>query len=166
MTSEDFEQLRSLRPALAGFQSIGLLSPAAEAELFPSAAHLPRGVWDLDYPGVRRFDAIVAANVFFYSANPERWLRNVLAACRCFVMQDIVRRRRSRHREQGPDGDRIRFAIGAARPRTAEFFDLNTLGERVLAAHTYFGGANEYDTDPLHFVAIIRGDLAEAKTLE
>jgi hypothetical protein len=98
--------------------------------------------------------------VLKYSAEPARWLGNVLAACECFLLLDLVRRQRQEDSELGDDGDCMRYAIGGERPRVDQFFDVDELGDRVLGFRTYYGGANAYDDDPLHFIAILRGDRA------
>ena len=67
--------------------------------------------------GDRRFEMLVASDVFMYSPDPAKWFRHVLAACECFLMIDVVRRRRSEDSEFGPDGDCMRYAIGRDRPR-------------------------------------------------
>ncbi len=163
MTPEDLQQLARVAVPLRDLGRIGVLSPArgAERRIFPGAAALPRWRWDLDRPGRRAFDLLVAANVFLCSDDPARWFRHVLACCRYLLLLDVVRRRRSPDSELGPDGDRTRFSIGGARPRVERSFDLDSLGERLLAHRTYAGGANEFDDAPLHFLALIRGDLAD-----
>jgi len=161
LTNEDFERLRRIASDLNASSQVGILSPTVEAPLFPRATHLPRKRWDLNHPGTQRFDLIIGANVFLCSGNPDRWFANVLASCKYFVIQDVVRRKRGPVGEFGPDGDQTRFAVGDERPRTSQYFDLATLGDRVLGFRTYFGGANEYDDEPTHFVAVLRGDLAE-----
>ncbi len=128
--------------------------------VFPNATALPRGTWDLNEPGDRRFEMLVASDVFMYSPDPAKWFRHVLAACECFLMIDVVRRRRSEDSEFGPDGDCMRYAIGRDRPRVEPHFDLGGLGDKLLGSHTYYGGANEFDDEPLHVVALFRGDLA------
>lgn len=173
MTREDFEQLRRVGRHLDALPRIGLLSPVrrrsrrrpwrrtvtTERAIFPTATTLSRRKWDLDRPGTERFDLLVASSVFMYSADPRRWFGNVLEACTCFLMVDIVRRKRSTAGELGEDGDRMRYALGGELPRVSTFFDLDVLGERVLAARTYPGGANAFDSEPLHVIALIRGDV-------
>jgi hypothetical protein len=173
MTSEDFDQLRQLGRHLGDLPSVGLLSPLrprsvrrfwrrepiGERLVFPDATTLPRSSWDLNEPSGRRFDLLVASNVFMYSPSPPRWFAHVLAACRYFLMLDLVRRRRGEDSEFGPDGDCMRYAVAEARPRVEQQFDLGLLGDRLLGYRTYYGGANAYDDDPLHVVALVRGDL-------
>jgi hypothetical protein len=170
MTREDLARLSELAPALAVVDRLGLLSPNADGELalFPHGKPIYRRSlrhrsWDLDRPGRRRYDVLLAANVFMYSADPQRWFDNVLARCQWFVLQDIVRRRRSPDGELGPDGDRMRYAAGGERPRTDEFFDLRALGDRLLACSTYVAGPSEFDAEPLHVLALIRGDLTPSE---
>ena len=178
LTNEDFEELRRLGNSLSDVASVGVLSPlrkrsrrppwrrAATSEflVFPNATALPRRDWDLNEPGDRRFEMLVASDVFMYSPDPGRWFRHVLAACRCFLMIDLVRRRRSEDSEFGPDGDCMRYAIGGDRPRVEPHFDLAGLGDKLLGCRTYYGGANEFDDEPLHVVALLRGDLAITST--
>jgi hypothetical protein len=95
-----------------------------------------------------------------YSPDPARWFANVLAACEYFLMIDLVRRRRHEHSEFDVDGDCMRFAVGDARPRVDTFFDLESLGDRLLACRTYNTEANAHDSAPIHFIALLRGDLA------
>jgi hypothetical protein len=163
MTQQDFEVLRELAPEINALGRVGALSPLREGEgrLFPRAVRIPRWKWDLNRPSRRRFDVLVAANVFMYSPDPARWFRNVLASCRWFLLVDPVRRRRSEVDEFGTDGDGMRFAVGSERPRIDGFFDLGSFGDRLLAWRTYYGGANPFDDAPLHVVALIRGDLGE-----
>jgi hypothetical protein len=163
VTNEDFYQLQQVAPHLSDLPRVGVLSPIPEGErkIFPKATALPRWRWNLNKPARRRFDLLVAANVFMYSPDPARWFRHVLASCRYFLLLDLVRRRRSEGVEFGPDGDCMRYAVGGARPRTESQFDLNSLDNRLLGYRTYYGGANSHDANPLHFLALLRGDLAE-----
>jgi hypothetical protein len=174
MTNEDFDQLSRVGRHLSELPAIGLLSPVRKRSLrpwwrrpalgehfvFPDATRLFRRHWDLDEPSDRRFDLLVAANVFMHSPDPPRWFRHVLAACGYFLMIDAVRRKRSEESEFGPAGDCVRYAVGDARPRVAQHFDLERLGDRLLGHHTYFGGANAFDREPLQVIALIRGDLS------
>lgn len=174
MTNEDFEELRSVGQHLAGLPRIGVVAPVpkrrrrppwrtvarSEFRVFPGATALPRRRWDLNEPGTDEFDLIVASSVLMYSADPARWFGNVLAACGCFLLIDLVRRRRREDSEFGGDADCMRYAIGGERPRVDRFFDLDALGDRVLGFRTYYGGASAHDDDPLHLIAILRGDLA------
>ena len=163
MTNEDAEELARLVPHLDGIGSVGILSPRdIERRIFPHATALPRWRWDLDRPGTRRFDLLIASNVFMYAADPARWFRDVLASCRYFLLLDLVRRRRSSEGELGRDRDRMRYGVGGERPRGEPAFDLTGLGERLLAHRTFHGGANEFDREPLHVIALFRGDLADA----
>jgi hypothetical protein len=163
VTNEDYAILEKLAPRLSEIPNVGVLSPVRDGErtIFPRAKSLPRWRWDLNKPGRRRFDLLVAANVFMYSPDPARWLRHVLASCKYFLLLDLVRRKRGADGEFGPDGDCMRFAIADARPRVEHHFDLNRLGDRLLGHHTFEGGANVYDRSPLHVVALFRGDLAD-----
>jgi hypothetical protein len=163
VTNEDLQQLRRIAEHLTGLGSVGILSPASETErkVFSGATALSRRRWNLDQPGQRRFDLLIASNVFMYSPDPGRWFRHVLACTRYFLQLDPIRRRRSATGEFGADADRMRFRIGDARPRVERHFDLGDLGDRLLGFHTYFGGANTWDDDPLHVVALFRGDLAD-----
>lgn len=173
MTTEDFEQLRALAPRLQTLQPIGLLSPIprrsrrplsrsnalSEFRLFPTAVGVTRRQWDLDEPTGLAFNLLVAANVFMYSSSPARWFRNAFAACSYLLVLDLVRRQRSASSELGLDGDSMRYAVGDDEPRVASRFRLESLGDRLLGYLTYPGGANEFDPDPLHLVALVRGDL-------
>jgi hypothetical protein len=173
MTNEDFDQLRRLGRHLGEIPSVGLLSPhrtrslkrfwrrepIGEQLVFPDATTLPRRRWDLNEPSGRRFDLLVASNVFMYSPDPPRWFTHVFAACSYFLMLDLVRRQRSQDSEFGPDGDCMRYAVGEARPRVDRQFDLGLLGDKLLGYRPYYGGANAFDEDPLHVVALLRGDL-------
>jgi hypothetical protein len=178
MTNEDFDQLRQLGRHLGDLPSVGLLSPLhtrsvrrfwrrepiGERLVFPDATTLPRHSWDLNEPSARRFDLLVASNVFMYSPDPPRWFAHVLEACSYFLMLDPVRRRRGEGSEFGPDGDCMRYAVAEARPRVERQFDLGALGDKLLGYRTYYGGANAYDDDPLHVAALVRGDLATPVT--
>lgn len=163
MTAEDFEQLQRVARQLPAFSKVGVFSPWREYEgtLFPKAKALPRWRWNLNepMPWPRRFDLLVACNVFMYSPDPERWFRHVFAVCKYFLMIDPIRRRRS-HASEITD-DAMRYSIGDERPRGEPSFDLESLGDRLLGYHTYFGGANLADDDPRHVIAIFRGDLAD-----
>ncbi len=163
MTREDFVELQRLAGHVPDTSRLGVLSPLREGErkIFPNATAIPRWRWNLNRPGRRRFDLLVASNVFMYSADPERWLGNVLPCCRFLVLLDLVRRQRSRESEFGCDGDCMRYAVGEAQPRVDTYFDLAMLGDRLLGYRTYDGGANEFDNAPLHFVALVRGDLSD-----
>jgi peptidoglycan/xylan/chitin deacetylase (PgdA/CDA1 family) len=163
MTPEDLEQLREVAASMVrGFDRIGVLSPTVEGPLFPRATKLSRRRWDLNEAGSRRYDLLVAANVFMYSPAPDRWFRHVLSACKYFLMLDIVRRRRGSNSEFGGDGDQMRYALGEARPRVSKYFDLASLGDnRLLGYRIYPGGPNAQDDDPLHVIALFRGDLAD-----
>jgi hypothetical protein len=152
-------------------EGIGLISPArtwsrrrpwrristTEHAVFPYAATISRHEWDLNEPTERHFDLLVASNVFMYSHDPERWFANVLESCAYFLLIDLVRRQRSRQTEFGRDGDCLRFAFGEERPRVSNVFELGILGDRLLEGKTYPGGANEFDSAPLHVIALIGG---------
>jgi hypothetical protein len=174
VTNEDFAQLEMVGRHLRGFERVGLLSPAprrqrrpwwhphprSEFKVFPQGIPLRRRRWDLNVPGREEFELIVGSSVLMYSPQPDRWLRHILAACEYFLMIDLVRRRRREGSELDLDGDRMRFAIGDARPRVDTYFDLTTLGDRLLGFRTYHGGANAHDDRPVHLIALFRGDLA------
>jgi hypothetical protein len=161
MTAEDLGVLSDLAPEVGALGRVGVLSRDRTNELFPAATHLSRRRWDLNDPSDRRFDVLVAVNVFMHSPNPARWFRNVLASCRWFVLLAPVRRRRSETSEYGPDADRVRYAIGSERTRTDESFDLTSLGDRLLAWKTFRGSPTEYDKEPVQVVALLRGDLGQ-----
>jgi len=163
MTKEDFEELQRLAPHLSEFRSTGVFSPIREGErkIFPKATSLPPRRWNLNKPHRQRFDLLVASNVFMYSPDPARWFRHVLASCKYFLLLDLVRRRRAQNSELGADKDSMRYAIGEARPRVERHFDLGNLGDRLLGHRTFYGGASAFDDDPLHVVALFRGDLAD-----
>jgi hypothetical protein len=173
VTPEDYEQLRAVSRFVDGRSRVAVLSPLrrgaasrlreGELRLFPRATAVSRGEWDLDDPGTRDFDFIVAANVFMYSSRPQRWLEHVLARCSSLLVLDLVRRRRSETSEFGPDGDCMRYAIGDERPRCAGFFDFGTIGDRVLGWRTFYGGANDYDESPMHFIALLQGARSVAQ---
>jgi hypothetical protein len=174
VTNEDFDQLQRVGGHLSGLPTTGLLSPVhlrsrrppwrrpeiGEHLVFPGATRLFRRHWDLGEPSDRRFDLLVASNVFMYSPDPPRWFGNVLAACGYFLLIEPVRRKRGEESEFGPDGDRVRYAVGDARPRVEQSYDLEQLGDRLLGYHTYFGGANAFDREPVQVMALIRGELA------
>jgi peptidoglycan/xylan/chitin deacetylase (PgdA/CDA1 family) len=160
MTNEDYKTLQKLAPFFSDFERIGVFSPTREREVFPKAKKLSRWRWDLNQPGKKRFDLLIAVNVFKHSQNPERWFRHVFACCRYFLLIDLVKRRRHSSSEFGPDRDVVRFCIGDERPRVPQFFDLNRFENRLIGYQTYAGGANEFDPNPLHLAALFRGDLA------
>jgi hypothetical protein len=167
VTPEDYAQLRAISPLLNALPNLGVLSPThgrarsrvrdSELRLFPKATALSRDEWDLNQPGTRQFDLLIAANVFMYSSRPEQWFANVLARCAGFVLIDLVRRKRAVDNEFGADGDCMRYAIGSERPRVAEFFDLAQLDGQILGWRTFYGGANEFDDSPMHVMALLRG---------
>lgn len=163
MTKEDFVELARIARNLPDFERVGVFSPIKEGEktLFPKATGLPRWKWDLNKPSRKRFDVLLAANVFMYSPDPDRWFRNVLASCNYFIMLDLIRRRRDENSEFGSDKDCMRYGVREERPRTDEFFDLHTLGDRLLSYKTFFGGSNPTDEAPVHVLALIKGDLAD-----
>jgi hypothetical protein len=163
VTKEDFAVLEYIARCLPADARIGVFSPIADGEkkIFRKLVSLPRRRWDLNHPGRDRFDVLVASNVFMYSTDPARWFRNALSCCRYLVLLDLVRRRRSPDAEYGTDGDCMRFRIDPAVPRVEPYFDLATLGDRLVAHKVYYGGANAFDIEPAHVVAVIRGDLAE-----
>lgn len=160
MTHEDFQKLQCLAPYFSDFKQIGIFSPTRELHLFPKATKLSRWRWDLNKPSLKRFDLLIASNVFMYAKNPEKWFRHVFACCRYFLLIDLVKRRRSSTMEFGSDRDCMRYSIGACRPRVPQFFDLNRFENRLVGYQTYAGGANEFDREPLHLAAFFRGDLA------
>ena len=173
MTPEDYEQLRAVFRFVDVRSSVAVLSPRhrgavarfreGELRLFPTAIAVSRGEWDLDEPGPRDFDFIVAANVFMYSSRPQQWLENVLARCSYFLLLDLVRRRLSAAGELGPDGNCMRYAIGDERPRSTDFFDLGAIDDRILGWRTFYGGANEHDDSPRHFIALLQGTRPAAQ---
>lgn len=163
MTNQDIQHLSKLVPNLPRFETVGVFSSVKEwdGKLFPGAKNLPRWKWDLNKPGKKRFDLLVACNVFMMSSDPEKWFRNVFASCRYFLLQDVVYRKRDALQELGRDGDTMRYKIGNDVPRAERQFDLNAMSDRLLGHFSYFGGANEVSDDAVHFVAIFRGDLAD-----
>lgn len=160
MTPEVVELLRSLSANIEPFPRVALLSPGPqERKLFPKATVLRRDDWDLNQKRRDlRFDLIIACHVFHYSSEPSRWFENVGASCRALLITDLIRRKRSAEGELGQDGDSIRYAVDEHRPSVPRFFELNSLGERLLARHVYPGATNEYGP-ALHFLALIRGEL-------
>lgn len=160
MTPEVVRLLTDLKPAIAAFEKIALLSPAREERaLLPRARVIARRDWDLSRPRADlEFDLIVACHVFHYSPEPARWLDNVMHSCSAFLMADLIRRRRSASSEFGLDGDCMRYAIAGHRPVIAGFFDLDGLGASLLAHHVFQGARNEYGS-ALHLLALIEGHL-------
>jgi hypothetical protein len=160
MTPEVIALLRRLEPQVRPFERIALLSPSREERaLLPSARVLGRADWDLDHSRRDlRFDLIIACHVFHYTPDAASWLSNVRASCRALLMFDLVSRKRSADSEFGPDGDRMRYAIGAHRPRVPHY-ELNGLGDVLLAHHVFAGQPNEHGTAK-HLLALIRGELA------
>jgi hypothetical protein len=120
VTPEDYEELRAISARLSDLRSTAVLSPlhgravsrlrGGELKLFPRATAISHRDWDLNEPGVRDFDLIVAANVFMYSGRPREWFDNVLARCAYFLLLDLVRRKRAPDQELGDDGDAMRYA--------------------------------------------------------
>jgi hypothetical protein len=163
MTPEVLRILSRLQGSISAQARMVLLSPSREErELFPHARVLTVKDWDLNHekPDLRA-DLILASHVFHYARDPALWLRNVAGSCRGFLFVDLVRRRRSADAEWGPDGDCMRYAVGAHRPRVTPCFDLDTLGQdRLLAHHVFDGGSNEYG-EALHFIALVRGSLTQ-----
>jgi hypothetical protein len=135
----------------------------SELTLFPRATAVSRREWDLNEPGARDFDLIVAANVFMYSPRPSQWFEHVLERCAFFVLLDVVRRKRAPDAELGGDGDCMRYAVADEQPRIPGYYDLATLDGRVLCSRTFHGGANEFDDSPVHFVALLRGSRRPAQ---
>jgi len=133
-----------------------------ESLIFPNATALPRRRWDLNDPGSMQFDVLVASSVFMYSSDPALWFRHVLAACKYFLMVDLVRRQRSKDSEFGSDGDCTRYGVNDAQPRVEQFFDLECLGDKLLCYRTYYGGRTSTDERPMHIIALFRGDLAHS----
>lgn len=76
-------------------------------------------------------------------------------------MLDPIRRRRNESSEFGSDNDCMRYGVQEERPRSDEFFDLQTPGDRLLSYKTFFGGSNPTDDKPIHVAALIKGDLAD-----
>jgi hypothetical protein len=163
MTPRDYEQLQRIAPALRSVGTLGVFSPIKDGEimLFPDAARLPRWRHDLNRPLTRRYDVLLAANVFMYSPDPVLWFRHVLASCKYFVLLDLIRRRRSPNDELGRDGDSVRFGVGNEVPRIGRHLDLNSMEDRLLGYHVFQGGASNYDEYPIHVLALFRGDLAD-----
>lgn len=173
MTPEDYEQLRAISPILNNLPSVAVLSPRhghvvsrvrdSELRLFPKARAVSRRQWNLNEPGTRDFDLLIAANVFMYSSRPRQWFDSVLARCAYFLFLDLVRRKRAADDEFGPDGDCMRYAIGDERPQVPDFFDLALLEGRVLGWRTFYGGANDFDDSPMHVMALLRGSRQSAR---
>jgi hypothetical protein len=118
-----------------------------ELRFFPAAIAVSRGEWDLDKPYARDFDFIVAANVFICSSRPQQWLEIVLARCSCFLLLDLVRRKRSASVSSvqtwtacGMDRRRAPTIRRLLRPRAID--------DRLLGWRTFYGGANEHDDSP------------------
>lgn len=156
------------RAALGDVGKICLLSPDKKQVqlvqlLFPAAAITTIGQdeWNLDSPVCRgdvNYDLIFAANVFMYSRNPRLWFENVLARCRYFWIQDLVRGQRMTDRELGSDGDSCRYSRkshGITVHEGVPSFDLSCFDDRILEYETYVCGSTGKS---LHFVASIRGD--------
>lgn len=160
MTPEDKALLARLKPLIRPGETVGILSPVrgGEYQVFDRFTALPKWRWNLDRPGRRRYDWLIASNVFMYSPEPVRWLRNVLACCRYFALIDLVQRQRSREAELGADGDRTRYRIDDVEPRLPGYFDLRPLAP--LASFTYPSSGNEYDAKPVHAMAVFAGRTA------
>lgn len=162
MVSEDKSLFARLKPLIGPADRLAILSPLkqGEYEVFERFTPLSRWRWNLNRPGRRRFDWIIASNVFMYSPEPARWLRNVLACCRYFVMIDLVRRQRSRDRELGTDGDRVRYRVDDTEPRLEGYFDLRHAGVTPLNAFAYSASGNEYRGEAVHGMALFPGRVA------
>lgn len=125
------------------------------------------GDWNLDRPCPLRlgqFDLAIASNVMMYSHSPQTWVDHVLGVARCFVMQDVVYRKRSATAPHlGTDQDAVRFCF-RERAVVTSFptpFDLGSLRQKLLYFASFTGGLNGFHSPqdpPIHLVAAIAAD--------
>lgn len=164
------QTLTKWKGQVENIQEICMLSPCVEEsilvqKIFPDAwiTESTQSDWDLFEPGRRDYDLIVACNLFMYSRDPEKWFSNVLARCRYFWIQDLIRSWRCDASEcadgPGGDGDVMRFSIPPTHmARVDHAYDLTRLGDKIVDFVAY-PTRGRPDKDALSFLMFLRGDL-------
>jgi hypothetical protein len=130
----------------------------------PDVINLGRDEWDLNQPGTRDFDVIVAMNVFMYSSDPLLWFGHVLSRCKWFWVQDPVCGQRGRGTELGDgpqgDGDSMRFSAGNLfRARIEDAYDLARHQDRIHRLVAYRLNVGDHVPYAMSYMAMLRGDL-------
>lgn len=129
-----------------------------------------RRTWDLNhpFPAKGKMDPVIASNVFHYSKDPAVWFRNVLNMTDCFILQDLVSRRRSAASDGlCEDGDSMRYCYRAKQVESdfAAAYDLSALQDSILFFEEFEGGRNEHHIiparPPRHYCAVL-GDAHES----
>lgn len=113
--------------------------------------------WDLmnPYSGDVRYDIALMCNMFMYSSDPMRWLKNLAGAVDLLVVQDVIRCPRMPDAELGSDGDSYRYSFPSQDelPRI-DGFDLEAaLGDGILRVAFYSDDGNG-DRDCRKFVGV------------
>lgn len=119
---------------------------------------LKKESWDLNVITNHAANLIIACNVFHYSPNPGLWFENVFAACKYFLIQDLISRRRGGDRELGDDGDAMRYGWGEPTRQDYPVFDLAVFEKRMLHFHAYNTGSSNTG-QMVNFAAVFQGDL-------
>jgi hypothetical protein len=174
MRPEDWAQLEVSLPEIARAtgpaKGLLLCTPAAgETEMWSGAypgssvTEWALNEWDIREPCPRRFDLIVATNVFLCAADPALWFRNCFAACRHLVIQDVCRGFRGGGGRELP----LPGSQGSQPPEVMRYslhpemvallptaYDLNAHRDRLVHHAAYPNGPNG-----INFIAAFRGDL-------
>lgn len=119
---------------------------------------LKKASWDLNNPTDDTADLIVACNVFHYSKNPTLWFQHVFAACKFFLIQDLISRKRNGNNELGDDGDATRYDWRSSSQKNHPVFDLVVFEDRLLHFQAYDAGSRD-GNHMVNFAAVFKGDL-------
>jgi len=120
---------------------------------------IERKDWDLmdEYRTDEGYDMALMCNMFMYSTDPGRWLKNLSKTVGILIVQDVIRCPRMPDSEFGSDGDSSRFAFPSHGefPRTAEYFDIEqAVGDGIKKVIFYSDNGNG-DRDCRKFVAVL-----------
>ena len=112
--------------------------------------------WNFNNPAPIKetWDAIFLFNVMMYSPDPHLWIKHLAANCKYIYIQDLCKRKRSKHGQLGPDRDRARYSY-LIEPKYDYQYDLSQ--EKLVSYVQYSGTPNSFDPAPIHFIAEIEG---------
>lgn len=169
--------LEEIVPDFQPIRKILLISPSRSdrkfiQRLFPRALIIPSQIftWDLNDPPPSHYPAVdlaISSHVQMYSADPERWIRNILSIANVYAFQDLKYRRRSANGLGfGSDGDRIRYTLKPEATAQPSF----ALEQLPFIVHSFFefqGVRNELhekDDPPIHMcAAITKGEVKRTR---
>jgi hypothetical protein len=170
MRSNDLKHFNQFWPKWAKelkgqINSVALLSPAGEEinlakKLFPNVSVLMEEHWDLYGTIDKKFDLVIASNVFMASKDPDLWFDNVLAVGRyAFIQDNVLGWRTAKSELATGTGDFMRYSYLPDHPaRIDTAYDLHKQDHRIKEIVFYNCPPGPENRESKAFVMFMKSD--------